>query len=63
MREPPDCIVFSIFKMATGLTGKATSRAYAEPVVRGGNKAAILAAREMLDSAFRQNFDDFVPGI
>jgi hypothetical protein len=50
------------FKMATGLTGKATSRAYAEPVVRGGNKA-ILAAREMLDSAFRQNFDDFVPGI
>ena len=29
---------------------------------RGGNKG-ILAAQEMLDSAFRQNFDDIVPRI
>ena len=53
-------------KLATRLTGKATSWAYAEPsscrLTLRGNKAN-LTAREMLDSAFRQNFDEISPGI
>ena len=54
-------------KLARRLTGKATSWACAEPVALlpqapRGNKANV-AAPEMLDLAFRQNFDEILPGI
>jgi hypothetical protein len=54
-------------KLARRLTGKATSWACAEPVALlphapRGNKANVTAP-EMLDSAFRQNFDEISPGI
>jgi hypothetical protein len=54
-------------KLARRLTGKATSWACAEPVALlpqapRGNKANVTAP-EMLDSAFRQNFDEILPGI
>jgi hypothetical protein len=66
MRESPDWIVF-LFQDGDDGFGQAAYRAFAEPIVligshSRGNKG-ILAAQEMLDSAFRQNFDDIVPRI
>jgi hypothetical protein len=68
MRESPDCIVCFLFQDGDGFDRKGHFSGLCRtrrPVASrgGGNKAAILAAREMLDSAFRQNFDDIVPGI
>jgi len=52
-------------KLATRLTGKATSWAYAESLVLSPHAPRQQSERHraMLDSAFRQNFDEISPGI